>query len=438
MSGGFSRRLSLFDAVMIVVSGIIGSGIFINPHLTAALLRTPFLTILAWVVGGAIALAGAFVFAELGTVMPKVGGQYAYLRKAFHPLAGFLHGWSLLMLIQSGAMAAVSVTFGQYLVHLLGMEEGHATAMGIAVLLGLGAFHALGIKPGAIVVGSITFTKTLALVALVAGAFLFSERSGLEGTVHVPSGTGGTGAVSLFLAALVPVMFTYGGWQNLSFVAEELKDPVRTIPRAVLIGVCSVILVYVGITVAYVHVLGMQGLIDTSTPAAALAGELAGTWGDRTISALVVASTFGFLNLGLMTAPRVYYAMAADGLFPPAIARLHPRTHAPVAAIALQIGMACVFAMLNTYAQLLAFAVFADWIFFAMAGIALIVFRRTLPDAPRPVPSPWYPVTVCLFILAGAGIVANLFVTDTRNALMGLAILCAGVPVYRIWGGRPA
>ena len=430
MSTGFARKLTLFDAVMIVVSGIIGSGIFINPHVTATIVKTPFLTVMVWVAGGVLALAGAFVFAELGTVLPKVGGQYAYVRKAMHPIVGFLHGWSLLMLIQSGAMAAVAVTLGQYLTHLLGLGDALATPVAVAVLLGLGAFHALGIKPGAILVDVITFTKTLALVALIIGAFFLTQRSGLDFHTLVPPPLEEHGLVSLFFAALVPVMFTYGGRHNLSFVAEELKDPVRVLPRAILTGVSIVIIVYVGITLAYVHVLGADGLAATATPAAALAGRIAGHLGDQLISLLVVASTFGFLNLGLMTAPRVYYAMAADGLFFPAVARLHPRTHAPVAAILVQVGLSCVFALLNTYKQLVAFAVFADWIFFALAGIALLIFRRTLPDAPRPFRTPLYPFTVWLFILSGLGIVFNLFFSDLHNALMGTAILAAGVPVY--------
>jgi APA family basic amino acid/polyamine antiporter len=181
------RRLTLFDAAMIVVSGIIGSGIFINPHVTATIVHTPFLIVAVWVAGGLLALAGAFVFAELGTVMPEVGGQYAFMRRAFHPIVGFLHGWSLLMLIQSGAMAAVAVILGQYLAHLLGLADAVVTPIAIAMLIGLGAFHALGIKPGAILVDVITFTKTIVLAALIIGAFMVSVRSGLDFHTALPS-----------------------------------------------------------------------------------------------------------------------------------------------------------------------------------------------------------------------------------------------------------
>src|SRR6266508_2338792 len=249
----FVRKLNLFDATMIVISGIIGSGIFINPYLVAQKVQTPFLILAVWVAGGLIALAGAFVFAELSTVMPKVGGQYAFFREAFHPLVAFLHGWSLLLIIQSGA-----------------------------------TFEPLA-----------------------------------------PPELRGFGLVSAFFAGLVPTMFSYGGWQNLNFVAEERRAPLRNLPRAALLGVLCVIAVYVGANVAYVHTLTAPALAATKTPAADVAAKLAGPFGAQAISFLVVISTFGFMNLALLSAPRVYYAMGADGVFFKSLGRLSPRFHAP-------------------------------------------------------------------------------------------------------------
>jgi APA family basic amino acid/polyamine antiporter len=231
-------------------------------------------------------------------------------------------------------------------------------------------------------------------------------------------------------------MFAYGGWQSLNFVAEEVKEPERNLPRAILIGVACVITVYVGVNVAYVHVLGAPGLAATQTPAADLAERLAGEWGAKAVSLLIVVSTFGFLNLALLSAPRVYYAMAADGLFFRSLARLSPRFHAPTAAILLQGGLAAAFALLNTYDRLLSYAVFADWVFFALAGVALIVFRRKRPDAPRPYPTPFYPLVPLLFTLAGVGIVLNLFIADPRNAFAAAGVLALGVPVYLFWSLR--
>jgi APA family basic amino acid/polyamine antiporter len=418
---------------MIVISGIIGSGIFINPYVVAQVVQTPFLILSVWVAGGVIALFGAFVFAELSTVMPKVGGQYAFFREAFHPLVAFLHGWSLLFIIQSGATAAVAVAFSEYLARLVALPEGSGAWLAAGLLMVLASFHALGIKPGAVLLNVITFTKTVALAALILGAFFLTRHSGLHMQPMTPPGLGGLPLVSAFFAGLVPAMFAYGGWQNLNYVSEEVREPVRNLPRAILIGVFCVVAIYVSANVAYVHVLSAPVLAATKTPAADVASRLLGEPGARGISFLIVVSTFGFLNLSLLSAPRVYYAMAADGLFFRSLARLSPRFKAPTAAILLQGALAAFFALTRSYDRLLSYAVFADWVFFALSGVALMVFRKKLPDAPRPVPVPGYPWVPVLFSLAGAGIVFNTFFTDTWNALMGTAIMALGVPVFLLW-----
>ena len=429
----FQRRLTLFDATMIVISGIIGSGIFINPYIVARLVTTPFLILAVWITGGVLALAGAFVFAELSTVLPRVGGQYAFFREAFHPLVAFLHGWSLLFIIQSGATAGVAVAFAKYLAPLIALPDRYATPLAVAILVGLAAFHALGIKPGAILINLITFGKTVAIAALVVGAFLLTRQSGISAGPLAPPHLAGVSLISAFFAGLVPVMFSYGGWQNLNFVAEEVRDPLRNLPRAILIGVLCVIVVYVGANVAYLHVLSAPVLAVTETPAADMAGRLFGATGAKLISLLIVVSTFGFMNLALLSAPRVYYAMGADRVFFTRLGRLSPRFHVPTTAILLQGGLAALFALSNRYDELVGYAVFADWIFFALAGLALMVFRRTRPEAPRPRPVPFYPLTPILFTLAGVGIVGNTFITDWENARMGAAIIVLGIPVFFWW-----
>ena len=432
-SSKLARRLNLFDATMIVISGIIGTGIFINPSLVAQKVHTSFWILAVWIAGGAIALAGAFVFAELSTVMPKVGGQYAFFREAFHPLVAFLHGWSLLFIIQSGATAAVAVAFAQYLTRLLNLSETIITPLAVAILVALALFHALGIKPGAMLINVITFGKTIAIAALVVVAFLLTKKSGISFEPLTSPDLKGFSLLSAFFAGLVPVMFSYGGWQNLNFVAEEVKDPLRNLPRAIMIGVLCVIAVYVSANIAYVHVLSAPALAATNTPAADVAGKLLGTWGSNLITLLIVISSFGFLNLAMLSAPRVYYAMAADGLFFKSIAKISPRFQAPTNAILLQGTLASLFALSNTYNELVDYAVFADWIFFALAGLALIVFRKKLPDAPRPYKTPLYPLIPILFIVAGLGIVINSFIAYTKNALIGAAIIAVGVPVYFLW-----
>jgi APA family basic amino acid/polyamine antiporter len=441
MPSQFARKLNLFDATMIVISGIIGSGIFINPYVVAQTVKTPFLILSVWVAGGLIALAGAFVFAELSTVMPRVGGQYAFFREAFHPLAAFLHGWSLLLIIQSGATAAVAVAFAEYLKPLFNLPDSFVPPLAVAILIGLACFHALGIKPGAVLINVITFGKTLALAALIIGAFGLTKESGITFEPATPPDLKGFGLLSAFFAGLVPAMFAYGGWQNLNFVSEEVRDPLRNLPRAIMLGVLCVIAVYVSANVAYVHALGASALAATKTPAADVASRLVGVAGAKAISLLIVVSTFGFINLALLSAPRVYYAMGADGVFFRSLGRLSPRFQVPTAAILLQGVLASLFAVSNRYDELLGYAVFADWIFFALAGIALIVFRRTLPDAPRPRPVPLYPVTPILFVVAGLGIVINTFIADWKNARIGALIIAAGVPAFFLWkrfGTAPA
>jgi APA family basic amino acid/polyamine antiporter len=287
-----------------------------------------------------------------------------------------------------------------------------------------------------VLINFITFSKTLALAALIVGAFVLTRGSGITFEPLAPPDLDGLPLLSAFFAGLVPAMFAYGGWQNLNYVAEEVKEPQRNLPRAILTGVFCVIAVYVSANVAYVHVLGAPALAATKTPAADVAALLVGETGAKVISLLVVVSTFGFMNLSLLSAPRVYYAMATDGLFFRSLARLSPRFRAPTAAILLQGGLAAAYALSNTYDRLLSYAVFADWIFFALAGGALIVFRRKLPAAPRPFPVPAYPWVPLLFILAGLGIVLNIYFTDTRNALIGTGIFLLGVPVYYFWRRR--
>jgi len=429
----FARRLNLFDATMIVISGIVGSGIFINPYVVAQAVRTPLMILGVWVAGGAIALLGAFVFAELSTVMPRVGGQYAFFREAFHPLVAFLHGWSLLFIVQSAATAAVAVAFAQYLSRLAGLPQPLVAWLAAAILLALAGFHALGVRPGSMVINVITAAKVLALAALIVGVFTLSGSAGLTARPLTPPDLHGLLLLSAFFAGLVPAMFSYGGWQTVNFIAEEVKDPQRNLPRSILLGVACVIVLYVGANLAYLHVLTAPVLAASRTPAADAATRVLGSLGGRVIGVLIVVSTFGFLNHALLTAPRVYYAMAADGLFFRSLARISPRHHVPVAAILLQGGLAAGFALTRSYERLLSYVVFADWIFFALSGVALMVFRAKLPASPRPYPVPAYPWVPLAFTLVGLGIVINVFFTAARDAWLGTGVLLAGVPAYLLW-----
>src|SRR5689334_6054113 len=360
----YARRLGLFSATMAVMGGIIGSGVFLGPQIVAARVGDAGLTLVAWVVGGVIALAGAFCFGELGARRPRAGGGYVYLRDAFGPVPAFLYGWALLLVIATGATAAVAVTFASYTVALLGLPLRATLPLAIGAIALLSAVNYVGVKPAAVTQNVFTILKLAALAALVAVG-LFASRPNLPQPPPSSTALGGEGHAMVALgAALVPVLFAYGGWQQTNFIAEEIIEPERNLPRALVLGVVIVVAVYLLANVAYLRVLGVAGLAASKTPAADVMSRLVGPWGDTLIRAGIAASTFGFLNLVILVTPRVYQAMAADGVFFPAMARLHPAYRTPTIAIGVQAVWAIVLTLSKSYAQLNDYVVFGDWIFF--------------------------------------------------------------------------
>ncbi|MCR4373362.1 MAG: amino acid permease, partial [Acidobacteria bacterium] len=335
----FRRALGPFDATMIVIGGIIGSGIFINPYLVARQLDSTSLVLLAWAVGGAVALAGAFAYGELGQRLPKAGGQYVYLSRAWHPLVGFLYGWALLFMIETGAMAAVAITFAQYASRMAGGDGADPQVIAVAAIVVLSAINYVGVKPGSQVLNVFVILKVAALAALIMFAWTGPEAPGWLTAARVDA----TPSTALtFGVAMIPILFAYGGWQNANYVAEEMRDPRRHLPIALLVGTLTVVVVYLLANVAYLRTLGLDGLAATETPAAEAAGRWFGSAGERLIAGAIAISTFGFLNLAILAPTRVYFAMARDGAFVPALARLHPRFHTPAAAIVLQSAWAIV------------------------------------------------------------------------------------------------
>ncbi len=434
-SHGLARRLGLFDATMIVMGGIIGSGIFINPYVVARQVHTPFLILGAWLAGGAVALAGAFVYAELAARRPEVGGQYAYLREAFHPSVAFLYGWALLLVIQTGGMAAVAVTFARYFSELTGTSLPD-WAVAAATLALLTAVNCLGVRAGSNVQSLLMVLKILAVAALIAcGLFAVASPHPLtEGPLlDRPASFGLLAALG---AALTPVMFAYGGWQTASFVSGEMREPRRDLPRGLLLGVCGVVLLYTLVNVAALRALGAEGLAATTTPASAVMRLVWGEAGARLIAVGIAVSTLGFLSQSMLTAPRVYFAMAEDGLFFRGVARLDPRTRAPVAAIALQGFFAAVIAASGRYEQILNYVVSVDFIWFGLTALSLFVFRRMRHEEAAGFRVPGHPYTTALFAAACALIVAATVYQYPYNSALGFLILATGVPVYFLWRGK--
>src|SRR5262245_61004267 len=365
---------------MVVIGGIIGSGIFINPYIVAQRLDSSALVLGAWIAGGAIALAGALSYAELGSLFPRVSGQYAYLRDGLHPIAGFLYGLALLAVIESGAIAAVAIAFATYTLRLVGHADVSPIPLAIAALLILSLINVLGVKPGSRVLNVLVILKIAALSALIVfGLFAPSTPDWFHAGKSSTTGDGSAGLA--FGAALVPILFAYGGWQNANYVAEEVEDPIRQLPVSLIAGTTAVVAIYVLVNVVYLRALGLEGLASTSTPAADAARQMFGSIGDRFVTAAIAISTFGFLDLAILAPTRVYYAMAADGLFFPALARLHPSYRTPVVAIALQTTWSCILALSGSYGQLLNYVVFADWIFFGLIVLSCFVFVWTVPGS---------------------------------------------------------
>jgi APA family basic amino acid/polyamine antiporter len=419
---------------MMVIGGIIGSGIFLNPAVVAERVKTPAMTLTAWGLGAVIALIGAFVFAELGRRRPTVGGGYAYLREAFGPLAGFMYGWALLLVMATGAIAAVAMTFASYLGSLLGWPVSWQPAVAASAIVVLTLLNIRGVRPAAWTQNVFTLLKLTAIAALVAAAFVAAPHSAAASPAPLANGS----VVLALGAALVPVLFAFGGWQQTNFIAEELIQPERDLPRALVIGVVVVVAAYLLVNVAYIRALGIGGLAASSAPAADTMGVVAGDVGRRLISAGIVASTFGFLNLVILVSPRVYQAMARDGLFFRSFARLHPTWRTPVAAIVLQGVWAVLLLFSKKYGDLLDYVVFGDWIFFGLNAVGLFILRRHDGDRQIPFRTPLHPWTTLLFIAAAAYVVIGSVASNPRNAAIGSALLLAGLPIFLFWRSRGA
>jgi APA family basic amino acid/polyamine antiporter len=428
----YARRIGLFSATMLVVGGIVGSGIFLNPAIVAQRVGSARLIMLTWGLGACIAMLGAFIFAELGARRPAAGGGYVYLREAFGPLSAFLYGWALLLASATGAAAAVAVTFASYAAPLLGLPPGAEPWLAAGAIAVLSAVNAIGVRPGTLTQNVFTLLKLGAVATLVVSALLAPPLT----VALVPTTTPAAPLALAIGTALVPVLFAYGGWQQTNFVAEEMVDPERNLPRALVIGVLVVAVVYLAVNLTYLRALGVPALAASSAPAADVMGAYFGATGRRLIAAGIAVSTFGFLNLVILVTPRVYQAMARDGLFFARFAELHPRFRTPVAAIAVQGLWAIGLLLSGSYGQLLDYVTFADWIFFGVTAATLFVYRRRQLDAGPRYRAPFYPANVVLFCAACLYVVAGAVASNPWNAARGALLLAAGVPVFLFWSRR--
>ncbi len=428
------RSLGFTDLMLITIGTVIGSGIYLVPSLV--LRQTGGHTGLAftvWAVAGFLSLLGALTYAELGAMKPEAGGLYAYLRDAFGPLPAFLYGWASFLVIASGSIAALAVAFANYLSPLLPFRVP-GPVISLAVILVVALINIRGTRGSATVQNWTTGAKFGVL-------FLLSVVLTLRGTggaglptapIEVPNGSLAAG----FGAAMIGVLWAYEGWQYVTFSAGEAKDPQRTFPRAISIATFLLIVLYLMANLGYVRALGPAGVANSQRVAADAIGTILGPVAGAVVSALILVSIFSALNGLILTTPRMYYAMACDGLFFQKLTSVHPRFGTPAFAIVTLTAWGALLAASGTFSQLLTYAVFTGWIFYALGALAVMMLRRSEPNALRPFRVPGYPVTPILFVVAAVALVVNTVITQPGISSIGLAFVALGAPVFFIWRSR--
>ncbi|HEX6576141.1 MAG TPA: amino acid permease [Gemmatimonadaceae bacterium] len=431
--GNYARRLGVFDTTMVVVGGIIGAGIFLNPAIVAQRVHTTGFILAAWIVGGAIALIGALTFAELGARRPEAGGGYIYITETFGPLPAFLYGWTFLIIINSGGIAAVAVTFARYTADLFQLSTSYIKPLAAALLIVLSGINYYGVRSGSITQNIFTILKLLALAILIATGIFFASGSASAQSDIAP--IEGLSMIRALGYALIPVLFAYGGWQYSNNIASEIVNPERTLPRALTVGTAIVLATYLLANFAYIRALGPGGLANSLAPAADTMRAVIGPAGGALMAAGIMVSTIGFVNSGVLSAPRMLQAMAADGLFFRFASRLHPRYRTPSGGIVIQAVWAIVLVLSGTYGQLLDYVVFADWIFFGLIVCTVFVYRRRDRTANSTVPyrTPGYPLLPALFVLSAVFVVISVVWSNPRNAMLGVFLMAIGVPAFMFW-----
>jgi APA family basic amino acid/polyamine antiporter len=438
------RRLGLWSAVAVLVGSTIGSGIFRTPAVVAARVEDVPLFLGAWVAGGLVAVCGALTYAELAALFPRSGGIYVFIREGFGRGPAFLFGWAELLVIRPGAFGAIAITASAYSLRLVGMDPAASVAglplraeqlLGAAYIAIVAVVNYRGIHRGALVQNISTVFKIAALVALVVLGFALGGGLKPSGAASVPGGPTGLSAV---LLAMVAILWAYDGWADLAFVGGEVRDPQRNLPRALLVGTATVVVLYLAANLVYLHLIPMARMKDAELVAADSAQLLFGAAGVLAVSAAVAVSTFGTLNGSMMTSPRIFYALAEDRLFPAPIARVDPVTGAPTGAILLTTVLGMVFVLVRTFTQLADQFVIGIWPFYALAVAAVYVLRRRRPELARPYRTWGYPVVPGVFLVASLFLLGNYLISQPRAFLTDIVVILTGIPVYLWWRRRTA
>ncbi len=434
-----TRRLGLWSAVAVLVGSTIGSGIFRTPAGVAQRVDDVPLFLLAWVLGGAVVLCGALTYSELAAAFPRSGGVYVFVRESFGPLPAFLFAWAELWVIRPGAYGAIGITASAYTLRTLGFDPAHVVVaagpldiraeqlLGAGYIVLVGAVNYMGIHRGAILQNLSTVFKVGALGLLVILGFALGTPA--QGGMLAQRAAVG---LSPFLLAMVAILWAYDGWADLAFVGGEVKDPQRILPRALLIGTGTVVVLYLAANLVYLYLIPIQTMKHAELVAADVARLVIGPAGVVIVSAAIAVSTFGTLNGSMMTAPRIFFAAAEDGLFPKAIARVDPRTHAPTAAVLLMTVMGMIFILIRTFTELADQFIIGIWPFYALAVAGVFVLRRTRPGLERPYRTWGFPVVPLLFLAGALLLLGNYLVSETRAFAIDIGIILSGVPVFAI------
>jgi basic amino acid/polyamine antiporter, APA family len=431
------RVLGIWDVVGIVVGGVIGSGIFLVPKSIALAVPSPLLMLGVWVVGGLLTFFGALTFAELGAAMPEAGGMYIFLREAYGPLLSFLFGWTLFLVIDSGAVATLAVAFtSRYLPYFFKMTPLAIKVVSVLFIVFLGAVNYIGVRAGANLQNILTIIKTVALVAVSGAIFIFGKGHASNFVSPAP-GSFNMSLLGSFGVALVASLWAFKGWEGSTYSAGEIKRPERNLPLGILGGSLIVLALYIITNLAYLYMLPVDAIAKSDRIASDAVSLAVGPAGGALIAFIILFSIMGAANQNVLCSPRVYFAMARDGLFFKRIAETHPKYLTPhVSIMAISVWSIILSLFFGTFEQLFTYVVFGQWIFFGLTVAAVIVLRKKRPDLPRPYKTWGYPVTPALFILAAVFISMNSLINEFRNAVIGLAIILLGVPAYFYWKNK--
>jgi APA family basic amino acid/polyamine antiporter len=429
------RSIGLVGAVAVLVGTTIGSGIFRVPATVAARVGEPGAFMMTWVIGGVLALFGALTLAELAAMYPRSGGVFAFLEEGLGRMPAFLFGWSQLSLTRAAALGGISTIFAEYLGRFIALTPQQVHYVAAVLIFSVGVLNYIGIKRAAAVIGVATLAKYFALVALVFLAFATGGGSSANFS-PVWAGTVGLSAVA---SALVPIMWAYDGWADITYMSGEVKDPGRTLPRTLILGTLLIILIYISINAAYLYMVPIQEMAGQRLIAATAAERIPvlGRIAAPAIALVVLLSTFSSVIGSMMSSPRIFFAMADRGLFFKGIARVSPRFKSPSAAIFLATTLGVVYVLVNDFQQLADRFVLGIWPFYILAVIAMIRLRKTQPDRPRPYRALGYPVVPIIFLLASTAMVVNALITDPVNTGLTFGIILLGIPIYLVWGRKP-